>query len=111
MVNGMGLAGVHVALATPVHHSGELDFRGMGALLERIHRNGKVSAICCTGSTGEGPRLTRSQRLAALRLVRDQTTPVTPVIPAPSAGPPREVLDEIDELAAAGATLALLAAP
>jgi len=109
-INAARLSGVHVALATPIGADGEIDVEALARLAGRVI-DGGVDGLCPTGSTGEGPRLTRSQRLAVLRCVRDCAGPERMIIPAVCALAPVEVRDEVAGLAEAGASGVLVAPP
>lgn len=110
MVTPVDLHGVHVALATPIGADGDLDLPALDRLLARVTEGG-VDAICPTGSTGEGPRLSRAQRLEVCRQVRKSVGAERTVIPAASAMNVADAVAEIDDLAAAGADAVLLAPP
>ena len=103
-------AGAMVALATPVHSGGTLDEGGLERLVGRVVEGG-IQGISPTGSTGEGALLTRAQRHAVCRRVRELAPPGMPVI----AGLPLVTLGEgpaeLAGLAEAGATAALVAVP
>lgn len=104
------LAGLHVALATPVQADGNIDRQGLVRLLQHV-AEGRVDAVCPTGSTGEGPRLTRFQRLGVTRAVVNELGPDRVIIPAASALTVAEAIDEITQLSDAGAAAVLLAPP
>jgi dihydrodipicolinate synthase/N-acetylneuraminate lyase len=110
MVTHEDLHGVHVALATPISAGGDLDSPAVDRLLSRVI-DGGVDAICPTGSTGEGPRLTRAQRTEVTRLVRKVVGPDRLLIPGASAMTVADAVAEIDDLADAGADVVLLAPP
>jgi 4-hydroxy-tetrahydrodipicolinate synthase len=110
MVTTEQLHGVHVALATPIGSDGDPDQAALDRLLSRVIEGG-VDAICPTGSTGEGPRLTRSQRLEITRRVRGSVGTDRPVLPAASAMTVSDAVSEIADLAEAGADGVLLAPP
>ncbi|HEY2441636.1 MAG TPA: dihydrodipicolinate synthase family protein [Streptosporangiaceae bacterium] len=103
-------SGIMVALATPVQADGTLDEAGLERLVHRVVTGG-VTGISPVGSTGEGPRLTRAQRLAVCRRVRELAPTGMPVIP----GVPLATMEgghaELAALSEAGATAALVAAP
>lgn len=103
-------AGVMVALATPVHADGKLDTGGLERLVSRVISGG-VDGISPLGSTGEGPRLTRAQRVEVCRQVRGLAPPGMPVIPGLPLVTPAEGPAELAALAEAGATAALVAPP
>lgn len=110
MVSAQDLHGVHVALATPIGPDGDLDAASLDRLLSRVI-DGGVRAICPTGSTGEGPRLTRAQRLEVTRLVRKTVGPDRLLVPGASAMNVADAVAEIADLADAGADAVLLAPP
>lgn len=98
------------ALITPVTDAGEVDHAALEGLVRRLLDAG-VSGISPLGSTGEGPSLSQSDRLAVLDTVRAAAAPGTTVV----AGSFRDDLGEaVDDLAACaehGATAALVAPP
>lgn len=102
--------GFMCALATPVEASGGVDLQGLDRLLDRVVSGG-ASGVCPVGSTGEGPRLTREQRLEVVVHVRRRVPQGLPVIPAPAALNARDAAEEIRRFADAGADGCLLAPP
>jgi len=110
MVTAEDLHGVHVALATPIGTDGDLDLPALDRLLFRVVSGG-VDAICPTGSTGEGPRLSRAQRVEVCRQVRKSVGAERAVIPAASTLNVADAVAEINDLADAGADGVLLAPP
>jgi 4-hydroxy-tetrahydrodipicolinate synthase len=110
MVIARELPGVHVALATPVRPDGELDDAARERLLAKVI-DGGVDAICPTGSTGEGARLTRAQRVEVCRRVRAVVGADRLVLPGVSAMSVADAVAEIDDLAQAGANGVLLPPP
>lgn len=100
-------AGVMVALATPLHADGTLDEPGLERLVKHVVAGG-VDGISPAGSTGEGARLTRAQRLEVVTRVcglAPAGMPVVagvPVVDVATGGP------ELTELADAGATAVLV---
>jgi 4-hydroxy-tetrahydrodipicolinate synthase len=103
-------AGAMVALATPVHSDGTLDEGGLERLVGRVVEGG-IEGISPAGSTGEGPLLTRAQRQAVCRRVRELAPPGMPVIAGMPLVTLREGPAELAGLAEAGATAALVAVP
>jgi 4-hydroxy-tetrahydrodipicolinate synthase len=106
----LALSGVMVALATPLDGHGRLDPDGLGRLVERVAAGG-VDGISPTGSTGEGARLSPEARVELTAQVRTLAPADMPII----SGVPLSALDggyaELDALASAGATAALVAPP
>jgi dihydrodipicolinate synthase/N-acetylneuraminate lyase len=103
-------AGAMVALATPVHADGTLDENGLERLVARVVEGG-IQGISPTGSTGEGALLTRAQRHAVCRRVRELAPAGMPVIAGLPLTTLREGPAELAALAEAGATAALVATP
>ncbi|HEY2575083.1 MAG TPA: dihydrodipicolinate synthase family protein [Streptosporangiaceae bacterium] len=112
MTAGAGFlpAGPMVALATPVHADGTLDEGGLERLVARVV-DGGIQGISPAGSTGEGALLTRAQRHAVCRRVRELAPPQMPVIAGLPLVTLREGPAELAGLADAGATAALVAVP
>lgn len=103
-------AGAMVALATPVRADGALDEGGLERLVQRVVSGG-VDGISPLGSTGEGARFTREQRREVTRRVRALAPDGMPVIPGLPLVTPAEGPAELEGLAEAGATAALVAPP
>jgi len=103
------LRGAVVALATPVT-AGALDRRSLDGLVTHCVEGGVVGISCC-GSTGEGARLSRAERLevahAVVNLVPD-TVMVVPGLPVTSL---TDALAELVSLGDLGVTAALVAPP
>jgi 4-hydroxy-tetrahydrodipicolinate synthase len=110
MTSPTALQGVLVALATPADESGAVDPGGLERLVQRVISGG-VSGISPVGSTGEGPRLTRGQRIAIVRRVRALAPPGMPVVPGVPFLTAGEAADELHALAEAGASAALVSPP
>lgn len=109
MVSGVLPSGALVALATPVTADGTLDEAGLDRLVDRVVAGG-VAGIAPVGSTGEGPRLTRSQRLAVTRRVAAQAGGL-PVISGVPVVTVQDALEELDQVGRLGARAALVAPP
>jgi len=103
-------SGAMVALATPVRADGTLDEDGLERLVRRVVSGG-VDGISPLGSTGEGARFTGTQRREITRRVRALVPGGMPVIPGMPLVTPGEAAAELDGLAEAGATAALVAPP
>jgi 4-hydroxy-tetrahydrodipicolinate synthase len=100
------LSGAMVALVTPWHPGTGIDLAALERLIERV---AGADGISTAGSTGEGAMLGRAQRVALARRVRELTAvPVIAGLPLVTVADGRA---ELDELAAAGASAALVAPP
>jgi 4-hydroxy-tetrahydrodipicolinate synthase len=100
-------AGVYAALATPFDAEGALDGAGLERLVAHVIAGG-ADGISPVGSTGEGARLTREQRLDVVRRVRSLVPDDRPVIAGAPLFDVAGGLAELAELADAGADAALV---
>ncbi len=104
------LQGVLPALVTPLDADARLDRAGLDRLLDHVLAV-PIAGVSPAGSTGEGPLLAAPLRLELTRTVAGRLSPdqwLLPGVPAPTAG---EALAEIEALAGAGASAALLPPP
>lgn len=103
-------AGVLVALVTPLDGAGGVDDGALDRLLQRVLAAG-VTGISPTGSTGEGARLTRAQRVHVLDAVRARVPDGFPVIAGVPVAAVDDAIVELDVLGSHGASAALVAPP
>ena len=71
--------GVGVALITPFHNDGSIDFNGLERLLEHCI-NGGVDYFVVNGTTAENPTLSKKERYAVLDFVLEKNANRLPVI-------------------------------
>jgi len=109
-VASQALAGVMAALVTPASENGALDTGGLERLVDRVVAGG-VHGISPVGSTGEGPKMSGDQRAAIVRRVRACAPPGMPVIPGVPIATLDDAVAELDALAEAGASAALVSPP
>ncbi len=107
---GAGFAGVMVALVTPVDESGTVDDAAVERLVGRVVAGG-VDGISPAGSTGEGPKLTSAERVSLATRVRALVPAGMPVIPGVPVATLAGALSELEALAGAGASAALVSPP
>lgn len=106
----LALRGVVAALVTPLDERGRLDEAALERLLAHVVGAG-VDGVSPAGSTGEGARLSRRQRLrlaARVRALVPERLPVLPGVPLTSV---EEGAAELAELAELGVTAALVPPP
>lgn len=99
-----------VALVTPVDEDGTVDEPAVERLVARVVGGG-VDGISPAGSTGEGPKLTRAQRLSLTTRVRAIAPSGMPVIPGVPVVTVTDALSELEAVAGAGASAALVSPP
>jgi 4-hydroxy-tetrahydrodipicolinate synthase len=71
--------GVGVALITPFHNDGSIDFNGLERLLEHCI-NGGVDYFVVNGTTAENPTLSKEERYAVLDFVLEKNANRLPVV-------------------------------
>lgn len=101
--------GVVTALVTPLDSAGRLDEEGLDRVVDRALAGGVVGLSPC-GSTGEGARLSKEQRLRVVRRVRARAGNVAVLPGVPVTAVP-DAHEELAELGRIGVTAALVAPP
>jgi dihydrodipicolinate synthase/N-acetylneuraminate lyase len=103
------LRGAVTALATPVT-DGAVDRGGLDRLVAHSLDGGVVGISCC-GSTGEGARLSRGERLEVARAVVAVVPDTVMVVPGLPVTSLTDALVELESLGELGVTAALVAPP
>lgn len=104
------LAGVLVALVTPIDDGGRVDHRSLADLVRRLVQSA-VAGISPTGTTGEGASLSLDDRLAVLDTVRGAVPADMAVVPGLFRNVLGEVVDDLGAYGDHGASAALVAPP
>lgn len=102
--------GSMVALVTPMHDDGSLDWEGLERLVEFHIENG-TDAIVSVGTTGESPTLNDSDHIAVIRKTVDLARGRVPVIAGTGSNSTREAIDLTMAAMEAGADASLLVTP
>ena len=71
--------GTGVAIVTPFHKSGAIDFESFGKIIEHIIRGG-VEFVVVLGTTGESPTLSRQEKKALVEFAVDKVNKRIPVV-------------------------------
>ena len=71
--------GTGVAIVTPFHQDGNIDFNALGKLIEHLISNG-VNYIVALGTTGESVTLTKDEKVAVLNYILDTVEKRVPVV-------------------------------
>lgn len=87
----INLTGSIVALATPLHTDGTVDYVGLKRLIE-WHIESKTHAIVAVGTTGESATLDFEEHIAVIRATVDLVAGRVPVIAGTGANATREAL-------------------
>ncbi|MEQ8517356.1 MAG: 4-hydroxy-tetrahydrodipicolinate synthase [Chromatocurvus sp.] len=104
------ITGSIVALVTPMHEDGSLDWAALERLLE-LHINEGTAAVGVTGTTGESATLTVPEHCAVIRHCVEYIAGRIPVIAGTGANSTREAIELTTAAANAGADACLLVVP
>jgi 4-hydroxy-tetrahydrodipicolinate synthase len=88
--------GTGVALVTPFHKDGNIDFKSFKKLIERII-DGKVDYLVPLGTTGESVTLTKDERCAVIDFVCEIADGRVPVVLGLGGNNTREIINTIKE--------------
>ena len=102
--------GVGVALITPFHNDGSIDFNGLERLLEHCI-NGGVDYFVVNGTTAENPTLSKEERYAVLDFVLDKNASRLPVIFGVGGNNTMAVAQEMSAFNVDGVSALLSASP
>ncbi len=102
--------GSMVALVTPMHEDGSLDFEALERLIE-FHIDGGTDAIVAVGTTGESPTLNEKEHCEVIRKTVDLVRGRVPVIAGTGSNSTREAIDLSRAAMSAGADACLLVTP
>ena len=102
--------GVGVALITPFHNDGSIDFNGLERLLEHCI-NGGVDYFVVNGTTAENPTLSIEERYAVLDFVLEKNASRLPVIFGVGGNNTMAVAQEMSSFNVDGVSALLSASP
>ncbi len=88
------LKGTGVAIITPFHKHGTVDFTALGKLIEHIITNG-VNYIVALGTTGETATLSEKEKLAVTDFVVDTVSKRVPVVLGIGGNDTQKIVDQI----------------
>src|ERR1043165_3801458 len=88
--------GTGVALVTPFHKDGSIDFKSFKKLIERII-DGKVDYLVPLGTTGESVTLTKDERCAVVDFVSEIADGRVPVVLGLGGNNTNEILNTIED--------------
>ncbi len=106
----VNLKGVGVALVTPFHKDGSVDFQSFKKLINHVS-NGKVDHLVPLGSTGEAATLNKDERNAVLDFVKEENTKKLPIVLGFGGNNTRDLLNCLNELDLEGVDAILSVSP
>lgn len=104
------ISGSIVALVTPMHRDGAVDWEALRRLVE-WHVSEGTNAIVAVGTTGESATLDVDEHLAVIKAVIDASAGRVPVIAGTGANSTAEAIELTRAAAEAGADACLLVTP
>lgn len=110
MNSGISFSGSMVALVTPMHANGDVDWDALKNLVE-WHIEQKTHAIVAVGTTGESATLDMAEHVKVIKTVVDVANGRLPIIAGTGANSTSEALELTEKGKAAGADACLLVSP
>ncbi|HMT29535.1 MAG TPA: 4-hydroxy-tetrahydrodipicolinate synthase [Bacteroidia bacterium] len=110
MKSSRKLKGTGVAITTPFHKDGSINFKGFKKLLEHLIA-GKVDYLVPLGTTGESVTLTRDEKIAVLDFVLEIVDKRVPVVAGVGGNNTQEVLKCLSEFDYSGIEAILSVTP
>jgi 4-hydroxy-tetrahydrodipicolinate synthase len=102
--------GTGVAIVTPFHNYGTVDFTSLGAIIEHII-NGGVDFIVALGTTSEAATLSRDEKYAVVNFIKETVSGRVPIVVGCGGNNTHAVVDMIKELEFDGVDAILSVAP
>ena len=109
-MNPNKLKGTGVALVTPFHKDGSIDFKAFKKLIERC-LEGKVEYLVPLGTTGESATLTVTERSAVIDFVIEIAEKRVPIVLGLGGNSTQEILNTIEEYSFEGIDAILSVSP
>lgn len=88
--------GTGVAIITPFHKHGTVDFTSLGKIIEHIINNG-VNYIVALGTTGETATLTEKEKIAVTDFIIESTDKRVPVVLGIGGNNTQKLIEQIKE--------------
>ena len=102
--------GTGVALVTPFHPSGQIDFTSLGKLVNHVI-DGGVDYIVALGTTAETATLNADEKAAVLQSIIDETNKRVPIVVGMGGNNTRTLVNEIHDFDFEGVDAILSVAP
>lgn len=104
------LSGTGVAIVTPFHKYGTIDFTALGRLVEHVITGG-VDYIVVLGTTGENATLSKDEKNAVIDFVIETTNKRVPIVLGAGGNNTQEVINFIRSISFEGIDAILSVAP
>jgi 4-hydroxy-tetrahydrodipicolinate synthase len=104
------LKGTGVALVTPFHKDGSIDFKAFKKLIEKCI-DGKVEYLVPLGTTGESVTLTSNEKRAIIDFVIEVADKRLPIVLGLGGNNTQEILNQIEEMNFSGIDAVLSVSP
>ncbi len=104
------LRGTGVAMTTPFHKDGSINFKGFKKLIDHII-NGKVDYVVPLGTTGESVTLTKDEKIAVLDFVVETVDKRVPIVVGVGGNNTQDVLKCLSEYDFTGVDAVLSVTP
>ncbi len=104
------LKGTGVAIVTPFHKHGTVDFTSLGKLVEHLITNG-VNYIVALGTTGETATLSEKEKMAVTDFIVDAVAKRVPVVLGLGGNDTQKIVDQIKAFNFDGIDAVLSVAP
>ncbi len=104
------LKGCGVAIITPFHKHGTVDFTSLGKVVEHIISNG-VNYIVALGTTGETATLTEKEKIAVADFIIEATDNRVPIVLGIGGNNTQKIIEQVKETNFEGISAILSVAP
>ncbi|RCH54307.1 4-hydroxy-tetrahydrodipicolinate synthase [Mucilaginibacter hurinus] len=102
--------GTGVAMVTPFHVDGQVDYDGLKVLVEHLI-NGGVEYLVVLGTTGESATLSREEKKKIFKLVAEVTDGRVPLVAGIGGNNTYDIVDQVENFNADGYDAILSASP
>lgn len=110
MIQTRKLKGTGVAITTPFHKDGSVNFKCFGKLIEHLVK-GKVDYLVPLGTTGESVTLSKDERVAVLDFVVETVNKRVPVVVGIGGNNTRELVSSLQDYDYSGVDAILSVTP
>jgi len=104
------LRGTGVAMATPFHKDGSINFKGFKKLIEHLI-SGKVEYLVPLGTTGESVTLSSDEKIAVLDFVVEEVNGRVPIVAGVGGNNTREIMKSLSDYDYSGVDAILSVTP